>query len=494
MPSIITVNGVSFELPNGRTLFNNISFSLNSKMTALVGPNGVGKTCLAKLIVGDFSPTIGTVRKSGAVAFFSQREIAKAITVEDYLAPRYSWSVLGEKLLKGIDRAILCSNLSGGQWMRVRLASTIDDQFLILDEPTNDLDREAKSILRNFLGEYQHGVLLISHDREFLALCDDVLELSNQGLEKYGGGWQSYEDEKERERNQSVNELDRAKRERDKTKAERTIQIERQEKRNRQGKKSVEKGGMPKILIGARKRKAQATTGKVDASTMERANTKVKEAYEAFSEIKIDPIMYADLNGVEIPSQKLVAEAKDYNVFFDRWLYENDLNFSWRGNVRLAIKGANGSGKTTLIKAILGNSLKTKGELRLGKLATLYLDQQCSILNETKSVLENVRAVSKMSESEIRNNLAKLLFTGDSVFQEVHSLSGGERLRTALACGLLAEEKPELIILDEPTNNLDLGNIKFLENLISQFKGAVIIISHDEIFLKECGIDAELSL
>ena len=251
---------------------------------------------------------------------------------------------------------------------------------------------------------------------------------------------------------------------------------------------------MPKILIGARKRKAQATTGKVDASTMERANTKVKEAYEAFSEIKIDPIMYADLNGVEIPSQKLVAEAKDYNVFFDRWLYENDLNFSWRGNVRLAIKGANGSGKTTLIKAILGNSLKTKGELRLGKLATLYLDQQCSILNETKSVLENVRAVSKMSESEIRNNLAKLLFTGDSVFQEVHSLSGGERLRTALACGLLAEEKPELIILDEPTNNLDLGNIKFLENLISQFKGAVIIISHDEFFLKECGIDDELSL
>ncbi len=122
MPSIITVNGVSFELPNGRTLFNNISFSLNSKMTALVGPNGVGKTCLAKLIVGDFSPTIGTVRKSGAVAFFSQREIAKAITVEDYLAPRYSWSVLGEKLLTGIDRAILCSNLSGGQWMRVSLA------------------------------------------------------------------------------------------------------------------------------------------------------------------------------------------------------------------------------------------------------------------------------------------------------------------------------------------------------------------------------------
>lgn len=494
MPSIITVNGVSFELPNGRTLFTNISFTLNSKMTALVGPNGVGKTCLAKLIAGDLSPTIGTVRKSGAVAFFSQREIPESIPVEDYLSLRYSWSVLGEKLLTGIDQTALCSNLSGGQWMRVRLASTIDDQFLILDEPTNDLDIEAKSILRNFLGEYQYGIFLISHDREFLALCDDVLELSNKGLEKYGGGWQSYEYEKERERNQSLGELERAKRERDKAKAERTVQIERQEKQNRQGKKMAEKGGMPKILIGARMRRAQVTTGKVDVSTMQKANTKVKEAYEAFNEIKMDPIMYADLTGVEIPNQKLVAEAKDYNVFFGKWLYGKDLNFSWRGNIRLAIKGANGSGKTTLIKAILGNKIETKGELRLGKLTTLYLDQQCSSLNERQSILENVRAVSSMSESDIRNNLAKLLFTGDSVFQEVHSLSGGERLRTALACGLLSKEKPELIILDEPTNNLDLGNIKFLEKLISQFKGAVIIISHDEVFLKECGIDAELSL
>lgn len=494
MPSTIVVSGVSFELPNGHILFANINFSLSSKLSALVGPNGVGKSCLARLIAGDLSPKVGTVRRNGAVAYLPQRETPQSISVVDYLASRYSWSVFGEKLLSGIERTNLCSNLSGGQWKRVRLACTIDDQFLILDEPTNDLDREAKEILRTFLGEYQQGVLLISHDREFLALCDEVLELSNQGLEKYGGGWRSYEDEKERERQRSLSDLERAKRERDRAKAERNIQIERQEKRNRQGRESVKKGGMPKILIGARKRRAQATTGKVDSSTMERADAKVKLAYEAFSETKIDPIMYADLIGLEIPSQKLVAEARDYNVFHDKWLYEKDLNFSWKGNIRLAIKGVNGSGKTTLIKAILGKSFKTKGELRRGQVATLYLDQQCSNLNDSQSVIENVRAVSKRSEGEIRNSLAKLLFTGDSVFQVVRSLSGGERLRTALACGLLAEEKPELIILDEPTNNLDLGNIKFLENLISQFKGAVIIISHDDVFLKQCGIDAVQTL
>lgn len=494
MSSIVTVSGVSFELSNGRTLFKNISFTLGPHLSALVGPNGIGKTCLAKLIVGDLSPTTGSVRLSNSVAYLSQREAPNPISVSEYLSRCYAWSVLGERLLAGIDRDLLCSQLSGGQWMRVRLASTIADQFLILDEPTNDLDQEAKAILQDFLKEYRYGVLLISHDRGLLALCEDVLELSNQGLEKYGGGWLSYEAEKDRERRQSLDELEKAKHERERAKSERTQQMERQEKRNRQGRKSAEKGGMPKILLGARKRQAQATTGKFDASTAERANTKVRQAYEAFEEIKVDPIMYADLSGSEVPRQKLVVEAKDFNVHVGRWLYQRDLNFSWRGNIRLAIKGLNGSGKTTLIKAILGHSLDTRGELRLGELATLYLDQQCSILNEGQSVLENVRAVSAMSEGEIRNNLAKLLFTGDRVFQKVQLLSGGERLRAALACGLLAKEKPELIILDEPTNNLDLGNIKFLEKLIAQFKGAVIMISHDEVFLKECGIESELVL
>jgi len=495
MKSIITVSGVSFELQNGRILFENISFSLSSKRTALVGPNGIGKTCLAKILVGDILPTKGTVRINKAATYIQQTETAPAITVESYLLPSYSWSVLGEKLLSGINRTTLCSNLSGGQWMRVRLAAKIENQFLILDEPSNNLDQEAKSILRNFLEEYKSGIFLISHDREILELCEDVLELSNQGLAKYGGGWSSYQKEKERERSQGLNELSKAQRERDKAKAERNIRINKQEKRNQQGRAFANKTGMSKIEIGAKKRQAQTTTGKTNVSTLEAANAKVKKAFEIYSEIKIDPVMYIELSGVEIPSNKLIAEAINYNIFLDRWLYQKDLNFSWKGNVRLAIKGSNGSGKTTLVKSIIGHSSnKTKGELRVGKLKTFYLDQNHSNIIEKLNIFENVRSISKMSDSEIRNSLAKLLFTGDSVFQQVESLSGGERLRVALACGLLAAEKPELIILDEPTNNLDLANIQFLENLISQFKGAVIIISHDEVFLSNCGIQTELLL
>ena len=494
MQPLITFSGVSFELPNARLLFKHLNLSLNSNLTALVGPNGIGKTTLAKLISGELEATTGTIRQRAPVFFFSQRETPKEIPVYEYLAKNYTWSLVGEKLLEDINRETLCSNLSGGQWMRVRLANLQDDLFLVMDEPTNDLDRSGKEALFSFLREYKYGALIISHDRECLELCQDILELSNQGLAKYGGGWSAYEETKEQERNHLLSTLHRAKRDRDDAHEDRIALIQKQEKKNRRGSESAAKGGIPRILLGGRKSRAQETSGKMSSSTLERSQDKVREAHEAYEVLKIDPIMYADLVGAAIPNQKLVAEAKDFNIKFDNWIYPQDLNFTWRGNIRLAIKGNNGSGKSTLLKAILGDISEHRGELKRGELHILYLDQQCSILDDSKNIFENVRLNSKLSDKDLRNGLAKLLFTGESVFQRVSTLSGGERLRAALACGLLNEKVPELLILDEPTNNLDLGNINFLEGLVSQFKGALIIISHDVFFLDKCGVEEELIL
>jgi ATPase subunit of ABC transporter with duplicated ATPase domains len=494
MQSIITISDLSFELPNGRLLFSGFSFSLAEKITALVGPNGVGKTSLAKLIAGELDATSGTIRRHASVTFFPQRQIPEPITVDEFLALDYTWSELGEKLLEGMDRQTLCTNLSGGQWMRIRLARALQEQFLILDEPTNDLDREGREALMEFLREYKNGVLLISHDRECLQLCEEVLEISNRGLSKFGGGWSDYEEAKDHERDNLRSALDIAKRTRDKAHVDRTEQIQQQEKRNRRGAEAAARGGIPKILLGGRKRRAQATSGKIDVATLERANESVREAYEAFANLKIDPMMYADLVGKEIPSQKLVAEAQVFNIRFENWIYKGDLNFSWRGNIRMALRGANGSGKSTLLKAILGEKFEMRGQLRRGNLVTLYIDQRGATLDDSKSIFENIRAVSTASESDIRNGLAKFLFTKETVFQKVSTLSGGERLRAALAKGLLSTEKPELLILDEPTNNLDLTNIEFLENLAREFRGALIAISHDEIFLQNCGIESALDL
>ena len=491
MSSIVIGRGISYELPNGRELFKNLNFTLDGRLSVLVGPNGVGKSCLAKLIGGQLEPSAGAIRCASSVKLLAQRQEPEHVTVTQFLCG-HQWSLLGERLLANIDRHALCTVLSGGQWMRVRLACALAEPFLILDEPTNDLDRDGREAVMQFLRERNGGTLLISHDRECLQLSDEIFELSNRGLARFGGRWAAYTAAKQLERERLRAALELAKRSRDSVMAGRVEARARQEKRSRSGSDSAARGGMPKILLGARKRSAQATSGKLDAMAMTRSQSAVREAHAAFAQLKLEPLMYADLIGREIPAQKLVAEAHGFNVRFREWIYRDDLDFTWRGNVRIALKGANGSGKSTLLKAMLGAEFETRGELRRGDLAALYVDQRCSLLDDRKSVFENIRTVSSASDSEIRNGLAKFLFANETVFQRVSDLSGGERLRAALARGLLSAQQPELMVLDEPTNNLDLVNVEFLERVVGAFRGALIVISHDEEFLKNCRISQEL--
>ncbi len=486
---------MSYELPNGRELLNGLDFLIPRGLTALVGPNGVGKTTLARLLAGELMPTAGSIRRDGPIGLFRQRQEPEALTVAEYLSTRYEWSLAAETLLEPIDRQARCTELSGGQWMRVRLAGALGRDFLILDEPTNDLDREGRRAVIEFLRGHPRGALLISHDRECLQLCDEILELSNRGIARYGGGWSAYLHTRDRERQRFGEALERAKRERDQARVERVDERARQEKRNRQGARRAARGGMPKLLSGARKRRAQVSSGKTEVATMCKLDSAVLAAHRALSEIKVDPVMYPDLGGQELPAQALVAEAQGFNVRFRNWIFAADLNFVWRGNLRLAVRGANGAGKSLLLKAVLdGGGFESRGQLRRGDLAALYLDQRFSLLDEGKSILDNVRAASVQSESEIRTALAQFLFEGDAVFQKVRDLSGGERLRAALARAALSIRKPNLLLLDEPTNNLDHANVALLETVVSGFRGALVVVSHDERFLEHCGVTCELSL
>jgi len=494
MSPIVIARDLSFEFPNGRELFEQLNFSLAAGRTALVGPNGIGKSCLAALISGESEPTAGSVRRHGCVKLIRQRELPPSCTVAEFLAAAYEWSLLGDALLRGIDDSSLCTQLSGGQWMRVRLARALSADFLILDEPTNDLDREARAAVLHFLRIHKSGVLVISHDEECLALCEDVLELSNQGLERFSGGWADYLEAKEAEAARLNQALERAKRERERAAVRRIEQRERQERRNRRGAATAARGGQPRILLGSLQQRAELTTTRLDAVAFSKANDAVRASHQAFAALKVDPVMYSDAIGSSLPAQKLVAEAEGFNIRQHDWLYPTDLDFSWRGNLRLAVKGANGSGKSTLLRAVLGDQFTTRGELRRGELTHVYIDQQRSALNEDESVFDNVRAVSSDSDIELRNRLARFLFVGDAVFQSVRTLSGGERLRASLARGLLGAQQPELLMLDEPTNNLDRANVEFLANVVRDFQGAVIVVSHDEHFLRRCRIDEEMIL
>jgi ATPase subunit of ABC transporter with duplicated ATPase domains len=488
----VDIRGLTFELPDGRVLFRDLNASIGPGLTALVGPNGIGKTTLARLISGGLEPTHGNIIRNVPVTVFAQRE----------------------------EPDLLLKHLSGGQWMRIRLerlrarlkreldgsrssVTSTGSVTLILDEPTNDLDRDGRDAVFDFLRQRTlsgAATLLISHDRETLELCDRTLELSSQGLALYGGGWREYDRARTHERENLARALETAEKERDRARAVRHAEREKQEKRNRTGAAAAAKGGQAKILLGIRKRNAQATTGKIDSGTLDRTEQAAARLSEALRAQKTDPVLYAAFAGRALPAQKLLAEAIGFNVRYsepseNQWVFNRDLDFVWKGNVRIALQGSNGSGKSTLVNALLGTlpqTAVTRGELRTGNNRNsqiLYLDQRCSLLDEDSSVFENVRAVSNASDTEIRNTLAGFLFTRDTVFQPVRTLSGGERLRAALARGFFATTLPEVLVLDEPTNNLDLANIAFLEKVVAGFEGAVIVISHDPEFVRNCGVD-----
>lgn len=494
MSACIAVRDLSFSLPDGREIFGHLNFSLSAGITALTGANGVGKTLLARLIAGDLLPTQGSVHRQAPVSLLRQREAPPALSVREFLAASPARTRNAARLLQGIDHAWSCRALSGGQWMRVRLVRALGDGFLILDEPTNDLDREARAIVAQVVRAHRGGVLLISHDCGLLSLCSTVLELSNGGMSQLSGGWTSYLQARDSERERLGNALDRAKRERDRHSAAMQEQRDRQARRNQRGSAAAARGGTPRILLGASRRQAQQTTGRREQTGLRQAQKVIDDVRSALSELKTDPVMYARLAGRKLAAGRLIAEASDFNIHRRDWLYAPDLNFTWRGNVRVAVRGGNGSGKSTLLQSLLGSEFQTRGRLRRGDAVALFIDQRLDRLEPQRSVLENVSAFAQGTESELRTGLSHFLFTAETVFQRVGELSGGERLRTALAQGFLAQRGPELLVFDEPTNNLDAVNVEFLANVIREFHGAVIVASHDEHFLDACGLTGELSL
>jgi ATPase subunit of ABC transporter with duplicated ATPase domains len=492
MGARIVARGLSFELPDGRELFSDVDLSLGTGLAALVGPNGVGKSCLARLLTGELAPTAGVVRRHTEVRLIPQRQEPPSITVAEFLGDQYEWQPGMRPLVRDIPLDQSCQSLSGGQWMRVRLAHSLADSFLILDEPTNDLDDAGRDLVVRSLRRHGAGALVISHDLALLDACQDILELSSQGLSTFRGGWPAYVQARDQERERLHAALEIAKRQRDAAAERRAAQIARQQQRGARGAAAAARGGLPSIVAGARKRRYQVTSGKLARQALASSQEAVQAAHEALSRLKLEPVMYASLSGRAVPAGKLVAEARGFNVRFRDWVYSQDLDFTWRGSVRIAVRGANGSGKTTLVRALLGEELRTRGELRLGGLSTLYVDQRCRALDDDRSLLDNVLQVASGPVSQLRTALAAFLFPDETAFQKVGDFSGGERLRAALARGLLGSKVPELLVLDEPTNNLDRLNVAFLERLLAEFQGALVLISHDEAFLRSCNITQEL--
>ena len=578
----ITLDHISYAHPGEPPLFTDLSAVFSTPLTGLIGDNGTGKTTLFRLILGEIKPSHGAISTPPRIAYLPQdlglsehqhladifgiTKILRALDAlesGDYSPSLYdtigdAWDIEERTLAVlaeyGFDPALATdaadphairdllmrplSTFSGGQTVTAALAALLhsNPEFILLDEPTNNLDSAAKNRLFAALETLACLALIISHDRDLLARMNAIAELhtDREGrahLRIYEGNYDTYravrkaeESAAHRRVNEAKNEARKAERER----VENQIKLDRNVRRGRDFERSKRKPG---LAMGLDKNSSERSAGKLHAaheSMVADARAAVSEAQE---NLRVQERIYLELAQDALPAGRKVlelqrvdkgscasvqqsAEFKNVNtqntVSHETQPYEVDYlsrgqdfpeAFILTGPEHLRITGANGSGKTMLLNAIAhANDPGYRSPVppayrvlyRLDNAA--YLPQRIT-LDPERTLLETVqRANPGASEQHLRDQLARLLFRRESVHQHIGDLSGGERFRAALATVLLTNPVPQLLLLDEPTNNLDISSVDWLVQALDAYTGALIVVSHDEDFCERIRIDRTLSI
>ncbi|WP_117193203.1 ABC-F family ATP-binding cassette domain-containing protein [Rhizobium terrae] len=522
MPSITLAN-LSWSTPDGRPLFSDLNLGFGPERAGLVGRNGVGKTTLLKLITGELSPVSGTISVSGTLGVLRQSvQVGPKETIADLFGVRGAFALLaraerGEatadeladadwmleaRMAEALARAGLeataetpLATLSGGQRTRAGLAALIfrEPDFLILDEPTNNLDREGRRAVIGLLAGWRGGAIVVSHDRELLDTVDAIIEMTTLGATRYGGNWSHYRECRALELAAAEHDLaDAEKRVAD---VNRTAQetAERKARRDGVGKRKAARGDMPRIVAGGLKRQAENTSGG-NARLAERLRTRALEDVSAAREkVEILQPLTVTLPPTGLPAGRTVLRLENVTAGYDpeKPVLRN-LSFEITGPERIAVTGPNGSGKTTLLSLISGALLPFSGTVRV-PVKTAMLDQRVGILDPALSIRDNFKRLNPQTdENACRAALARFMFRADAALQVSGTLSGGQMLRAGLACVLGGQEPPSLLILDEPTNHLDIDSLAAVEAGLRAYDGALLVVSHDEVFLDEIGASRRL--
>ncbi len=525
MSSLLTLQDISCVTADGRTLFSGINFSVTEGRIGLVGRNGIGKSTLLKIMSGDLLPSSGTVTRSSRIGMLAQNVGGDAQqTLADLFDARDAFEML-ERIEAGagcdtdfeqadwllpqrFDEALQSfglslspqtrlSELSGGQQTRAALAALLFQKpdLILLDEPTNNLDRDGRQAVADMLAKWQGGAVVVSHDRELLRSMDVIAELSQGALALYGGSWDFYHERKELEREGAARDLEVAQRDVKQVRLKAQEAAERQAKSDARGRKSRADAGMSKLLLDARADKAQKTGGRGELLAERNAERAQNQLRDAEAKVERNKPMRFNIEAALSPSGRVVLEM--LNVFGGP-APENPVirDFSLRivGPERIVIRGANGAGKTSLLRLIAGDLQPASGEISRFVPVAMF-DQQMSLMDRSATLYENFRRLNKgASDNDAHAALARFSFRGEGASRLAGSLSGGELLRAALACILGGTLKPELLILDEPTNHLDIDSIEALETALNDYEGGLLLVSHDQAFLDAIGIERVIEL
>ncbi|MGV9378243.1 ABC-F family ATP-binding cassette domain-containing protein [Nonomuraea sp. NPDC003707] len=524
--AFIICSSLSFSWPDDTPVFSDLSFTVGGGSTGLVAPNGAGKSTLLKLIAGEYRPGGGSVSVSGLLGYLPQSlpltgdltvaevlgiapVIAALDAIESGDASEEHFTTIGndwdieERTRAQLDRLGLgdlvfdrtLRTLSGGQVVSLGLAAQLlrRPDVLLLDEPTNNLDLAARRRLYDVLGDWNGCLLVVSHDRALLDRMDRIAELDRGEVRFYGGDFTAYEEAVRGEQEAAERNVRSAEQELKREKREMQQARERADRRASNAARNLKSAGLPRIFAGNMKRGAQESAGRAGQMHAARVSDAKARLDEAGRALRDDQKITLELPGTNVPAGRTVFHGEHLQA---RGLFaEPGLDLTVRGPERIALTGPNGAGKSTLLRLISGDLAPDGGTTRRADGRVAYLSQRLDLLDVERTVAENLAAFApRRPEAERMNLLARFLFRGARAHLPVGVLSGGERLRATLACVLCADPAPQLLLLDEPTNNLDLVSVGQLESALGSYEGAFVVVSHDERFLAEIGVERRLEL
>ncbi|MEV6427038.1 ATP-binding cassette domain-containing protein [Nocardia sp. NPDC051463] len=515
----LSISDLTFSWPDGTPVFDGLDAVLGPGHLGLVGSNGVGKSTLLRLIAGELPPVRGSMTVSGRLGYLRQdlglgdgqrvdevlgiADTRKALhRIESGMADDVDFDIVGGQwdveesavALLGrlglhyladsteqLDRRL--ETLSGGETVLLGLVAQLlrEPDVLLLDEPTNNLDHVARQRLYTVVAQFSGTVLTVSHDRELLDRMTSIVELRQGELRLFGGNFSEYERIIEAEQQAARAAIRDARsdvRKQARELVEARIKLDR---RLRYGQKMWDNKREPKIVMNERKRQAQVSAGKLRNNHIEKVDTAKEQLQQAQELLRDDREIRVDL-----PDTRLYPGQDVIDLDEVRLACGPMVTMRVTGPERIALTGRNGVGKTTLLHRIVEEA---------PKVAWRMLPQRLDVFDEQCSVFENVAAVAPHASAEqIRAQLARFLFRGGDADVAASALSGGERLRAALAMLLLADPAPKLLLLDEPTNNLDLPSLEHLTQALASFEGALIVVSHDPRFLDDIGVTRRVEL
>lgn len=540
----ISIQKISYIHPDKEVLFSDLNFAISKgQKLGLVGNNGCGKSTLLQIIAGKLAPSSGIIVRPDDLYYIPQHfgqydslTIAQALGIEhkqqalhailagdtstehftflddDWNIEERSTAAIGSWELEQFPLSHPMHLLSGGEKTRVFLAGMEIHQpsAILMDEPTNHLDSLGRKRLYDWVDKCRSTLLIVSHDRTLLDLLPEICELEKHQITYYGGNYKFYKEQKSLMQEALQQRID------EKEKAIRTARkiaretAERREKQNVRGEKRNSMKGVPRIVLNSLQSKAEKNTAKLTGAHQEKKEKLTDERNQLRCSLSKTVALKTDFNSSSLHQGKILVTAEEINFSYHDVIHNSDienissqqllwktpLSFQIKSGDRFCIEGTNGSGKTTLLKLITGQLKPQKGTLTKADFTYVYLNQEYSIIHNRLSVLEQVYSFNNrnLPEHEIKIILNRYLFPASEWGKLCRKLSGGEKMRLAFCCLMISNNTPDIFILDEPTNNLDIQSIETITATIKNYSGTIIAISHDGYFIREIGIDQRIIL